>query len=107
MTAVVHGSPQLHRIATKLGLVAPNINVGIQPPTREKIQSSVQRLITIIKEYSVDVIVLVIPSRYLWLDTPGKEIHQRTHIEFGDRLTFQSVVVADMRSQCESAVSLF
>src|SRR5205814_8550192 len=69
LTRAVHASPRLETTAARLGLVVPNAQDAAESDiSDEAIASSAERLHRLIDKRTA--IVLVIPSRGLWLGSP-------------------------------------
>jgi len=95
-TTLVHRTPALKSIATKLGILIPNLE-GIRKYefSQAVIEASAQRLKRLADQYKST--VLVIPSRALWHGTFQK-IEARRHTAFVKRLSELNLSVLDLRS---------
>ncbi|MEL0105608.1 MAG: alginate O-acetyltransferase AlgX-related protein [Rhodospirillales bacterium] len=94
-TTLIHRTPLLKSIATKLGIIIPNLE-GIRKYefSQAVINSSAQRLKHIAEKY--DTTILVIPSRALWHGNFIK-IENRRHQAFVQRLNALKLDVLDLK----------
>jgi len=97
----VHQTTWLHRIAVQVGLIRPNLEgIGNENISPEALASSICRLLELVGER--DVIILVIPSRRLWIGEPARRAQAaRVHAAFIDGLKASGIKVVDMRNQLE------
>lgn len=102
VTSVVHRTPWLAALAARLGLLKENLKaVDDQPiPTPAVLKSSEERLIRLLNGHKA--IVLIIPSRQLWVGTEqAKSASAVAHEAFVSALRSRGVRVVDLRGKFE------
>jgi hypothetical protein len=101
-THAVHQTTWLRAIAVRLGLVIPNLEgIGDENLSAEALSTSALRLHQIARERNV--IVIIIPSRRLWVgDAARRSQAASVHARFVHILKESGMQVVDMRDRLES-----
>jgi hypothetical protein len=102
-THAAHRTTTLRSVAVQLGLITPNLEGigGDENISRKELTSSIFRLHQIVA--GRDVVVLVIPSRRLWVGESSRRANAaRVHATFVDGLRAYGMTVVDIRSQMEA-----
>ena len=96
-----HRTTALRSVAVQLGLITPNLEgINDENISREELISSLHRLRQIAA--GRDVVVLVIPSRRLWVGESSRRANAgRVHATFVDGLRAYGMTVVDIRNQME------
>lgn len=104
LTTIVHQSPRLESFAAKLGLVMPEIDALIARgvPTDRAVESAANRLIKLAS--GRDVVVLIVPSRQLWVgDSDDRTKYSTVHYRFTEILRQAGLKVVDLRQPLEKS----
>jgi hypothetical protein len=101
LTHIVHKTPMFRRIAIRLGLLIPNLDsVPELVTSSEALTSSVVRITQLARGRNV--ILLIIPSRRLWIGTAiDRAEAAQIHETFVDKLRKSGMIVIDMRNRFE------
>lgn len=98
---IIQRKPFLREIAIKLHLIIDKYDsIYSSTYSQQLIDESVYKLKSIVSDYNT--YVLIIPSRALWTGKT-KEIEQRTHKEFVNKLRNANIKVIDMKPIFEKA----
>ena len=100
MTHAVHQTPELRQFAVRLGLIRPNLEgIGdVLGDADAALVSSAHRLLDLVS--GRDAIVLIIPSRRLWVGESGQRAEAaHVHTKFVSILRNSGLTVADMRDR--------
>lgn len=101
-TAYIHRSPTLRNLAVAAGLIQPNLEgFSIRDYHPHDIESTANRLVRFIKRKERRVIVVVLPSRTLWIG-PSRDVEDRISRTLIGRLRDMSVEVVDVRPYFEA-----
>lgn len=100
--AVVHENGPLRKMALKLRLITSPADRAVrQVYSQALIESSVERLVRMVKECGIPrVIVMVIPSRLLWMGD-DRDTYARIHREFVAGARDRGLTVVDLRTALE------
>lgn len=100
--AVVHENGPLRKMALKLRLITSPADRAVrQVYSQALIESSVERLVRMVKECGIPrVIVMVIPSRLLWMGD-DRDTYARIHREFVAAARDRGLTVVDLRTALE------
>lgn len=103
VTHFVHQTAWLRAIAVRTGLITPNLlGIGDENASEDQIHSSVQRVLRIASS-ELNVLVMIIPSRSLWVGaTVRRSRADEVHIRFVRNLIARGVMVLDMRDCLEA-----
>jgi SGNH hydrolase-like domain, acetyltransferase AlgX len=101
-TRAAHRTTALRSVAVQLGLITPNLEgIGDENISRKELTSSLLRLRQIVA--GRDVVVLVIPSRRLWVGASSRRANAaRVHSTFVDGLREYGMTVVDIRNRMEA-----
>jgi acetyltransferase AlgX (SGNH hydrolase-like protein) len=102
MTHAVHQTGWLSHIAVQLGIITSNLDgIGNENVSSEALASSVRRVVQL--GTGRNVVVLVIPSRRLWVgDAARRGDASRVHAAFIELLRTAGLQVVDMRQRIEA-----
>jgi hypothetical protein len=104
MTKLVHHTPWLRKLAIESGLLIANLDgIPVTDHSRSMIESSVDQLERIADIDGInDVLVILIPSRGLWLEDLSSE-HEKIHYDFVDSLRSSGLNFIDLRNEFENS----
>jgi hypothetical protein len=100
-TSIVQNNSTLKKLMINMGYIIPNgAGIPLTSYSEKTINSSVQRLNCLIKRY--DTIVLIIPSRGLWVGTTKQRATaQKIHDHFTNALKARKIPIVDMQAPME------
>jgi hypothetical protein len=102
LTSIVHQTPWLRRIAVRFGLLIPNLVIPDFVGSTEALSTSALRVVQLTRGRNA--IVLIIPSRRLWVGkTADRAEAARIHEAFVKILKDSGMIVVDLRDRFEQS----
>jgi len=101
-TSFIHRNPTLRNLAVTAGMIQPNLEgFSIREFNPRDIESTANRLVRFVKRKERRVIVVVLPSRTLWIG-PNRDVEDRISRTLIGRLRDMGLEVVDIRPSFEA-----